>query len=211
MEVQWVRIRLEVGEGKWVQVRVSPEEGPWPGPQAGGKGPGGCGCVCTRLLPEQACTGRWEEGEGPGTHLCRRKAGGRGRTLLLEAEREISSAWQRGGMGRRRLGAFSAPQRAALRGRAAGWDSWCPAAWCEWAQMGRKRFHSKGAKKRARTGRGRDTPLDMAWLLSSPLLCVAVAVQGDDDDDDTPEFSGKVMPWSSLTTQCSGAGGAAWW
>lgn len=108
---RWVRILLEVGGGSGCRLGCLLRKDPGKDhrqepPQAGGKGRGGCSCVSTRDLPEHTCTGRWEEGEGPGMHLCRRKAGGRGRTLLLEAEQEICSlcgsreGWGSGGWDR---------------------------------------------------------------------------------------------------------------
>lgn len=66
-----------------MQFGVSPED------KDGGRGPRSCGWLSNRLLPEHACPREWKE--GPGLHLCRRKAGGRGRTLLLEAEQGIFS------------------------------------------------------------------------------------------------------------------------
>lgn len=104
-----MRICLEVGERERMWTGVSPEEGPCPGPQVeapAGKGQRGCGCVCTRELPEHARAGRWEEGEGPGMHPCRMKAGGE--AAGRDGEVEAGSV-------------FSAPQCAAFLGRGGGW------------------------------------------------------------------------------------------
>lgn len=186
------RICLEAGEVQQVQIECPPRRGPGHGCGQEGRGkaaaavcaPGSCRSTLALQAGRKARVqgGTWQGGEEA---LCfwklSKKSG------LCRADGRDS--------GVRPGSVSSAPQCAALLGQAAGWDSWCPAARCEWAQTHRNSFHSKGIKIWEKTGRGRDTPLDTARLLSSALLCVAVAVRGGGSPAVESQLPGKAMPW----------------
>lgn len=120
---RWMRICLEVGEGEWVQIRdlqtpPTPEEGPWPGLQAGaptGRREGARQMqLCVHQGAARACL-HWKVGGMRGPRDAPMQEEGRRErkdSVLGSRARNLLSARQRGGMGRRRLRACSQPHNA---------------------------------------------------------------------------------------------------